>query len=197
MSTTEQTTSVTWSTSATSDDAISTKAQINVQNRGTSDRKIIIGVTIFITLSIITGILVIIIVTVIIFKTRGKRFGRYSPVNKRSRSNGTVKTASNGVGKLIYWLSVLCSFSTLIIYVSDNLTYDVGFHSPGTLNSDFILYDDVANSVTVNTGEGNYFELAESGFSNRTYESVTAGVDLYSELSAAHTTDTQVRSEIG
>ena len=78
--------------------------------------------------------------------------------------------------------------------LSDNLTYDVGFHNPGTLDSSFNLYDDVTNSVTVNRGEGNYFELAESGFSNWTYESVTAG--MYSELSAAHTTDTQVGSEI-
>ena len=78
--------------------------------------------------------------------------------------------------------------------LSDNLTYDVGFHNPGTLDSSFNLYDDVTNSVTVNRGKGNYFELAKSGFSNRTYESVTAGT--YSELSAAHTTDTQVGSEV-
>ena len=45
------------------------------------------------------------------------------------------------------------------------------------------MYDDLTRSV--NTGEGNYFELAASGLSN-TYESVTAGV--YSELSAAYST---------
>ena len=78
---------------------------------------------------------------------------------------------------------------------SDNLTYDVGFHNPGTLDSSFNLYDDVTNSVSVSTGEGNYFELAESGFSNLTYESVNAA-GIYSELSAAHSTDTQVRSEM-
>ena len=52
------------------------------------------------------------------------------------------------------------------------------------------MYDDLTRSV--NTGEGNYFELAASGLSN-TYESVTAGV--YSELSAAYSTtdDTKVR----
>ena len=52
------------------------------------------------------------------------------------------------------------------------------------------MYDDLTRSV--NTGEGNYFELDASGLSN-TYESVTAGV--YSELSAAYSTtdDTKVR----
>ena len=80
-------------------------------------------------------------------------------------------------------------------FVSDNLTYDVGFHNPGALDSSFSLYDDVANAVSVNTGEGsNYYQLAESSFSN-TYESVAAG-GIYSELSAAHTMDTQVRSDI-
>jgi hypothetical protein len=54
------------------------------------------------------------------------------------------------------------------------------------------LYDDVANAATVNgAGEGNYFEVTESGFSNLTYESVNAG-GIYSELSAAHMSDTQV-----
>ena len=76
--------------------------------------------------------------------------------------------------------------------------YDAGFHNPGTLDSSFNLYDDVANSLTVSTGEGNYFELAESGVSNLTYESVNAA-GIYSELSAAHSTDAKVgwsRSEI-
>ena len=77
--------------------------------------------------------------------------------------------------------------------ISDNLTYDVGFRNPGTLDSSFNLYDDVTNSVSVSTGEGNYFELAESGFSNLTYESVNAA-GIYSELTAEHSTDTQVRS---
>ena len=75
--------------------------------------------------------------------------------------------------------------------LSDNFTYDTGFHNPGTLDSSFNLCDDVTNSVSVNTGKGNYFELAESGFSNQTYESVAAGI--YSELSAV---DTQVGNEI-
>ena len=74
----------------------------------------------------------------------------------------------------------------------DNLTYDVGFHNPGSLDSSFNLYDDVANATTASgTGEGNYFEVTESGFSNLTYESVNAG-GVYSELSAAHMSDTQV-----
>ena len=69
--------------------------------------------------------------------------------------------------------------------------YDVGFHNPGTLDSSINLYEDVTNSVTVSAGEGNYFELAESGFTNQTYESVN-DAGIYSELSAAHTSDTQV-----
>ena len=74
----------------------------------------------------------------------------------------------------------------------DNLTYDVGFHNPGSLDSSFNLYDDVANAATASgMGEGNYFEVTESGFSNLTYESVNAG-GVYSELSAANMSDTQV-----
>ena len=71
--------------------------------------------------------------------------------------------------------------------------YDVGFHNPGTLDSSINLYENVTNSVTVHvsTGEGNYFELAESDFINQTYESVNAA-GIYSELSAANTSDTQV-----
>ena len=71
--------------------------------------------------------------------------------------------------------------------------YDVGFHNPGTLDSSINLYagENVINSVTVSTGEGNYFELAESGFINQTYESVNAA-GIYSELSATNTSDTQV-----
>ena len=63
--------------------------------------------------------------------------------------------------------------------------YDVGFHNLGTLDFSINLFEDVTNSVTVSTGEGNYFELAESGFSNQTYESVN-DAGIYSELSAAH-----------
>jgi hypothetical protein len=75
----------------------------------------------------------------------------------------------------------------------DNATYGMGFHNSGAQDtSSGPLYDDLTKSV--NTGEGNYFELAASGLSN-TYESVTAGV--YSELSSAYsTTDTQVRNNI-
>ena len=74
--------------------------------------------------------------------------------------------------------------------LADNLTYGTGFSNPEALDTSVGLYDDLTRSV--NTGEGNYFELATSGLSN-TYESVTAGV--YSELSAVYsTTDTQVRS---
>ena len=74
----------------------------------------------------------------------------------------------------------------------ENLTYDIGFHNPGSLDSSFNLYDDVANAATASgTGEGNYFEITESGFSNLTYESVNAG-GVYSELSAANMSDTQV-----
>ena len=69
--------------------------------------------------------------------------------------------------------------------------YDVGFHNPGTLDSSINLYENITNSVTVSTGEGNYFELAESGFVNQTYESGNAA-GIYSELSAANTSDTQV-----
>ena len=69
--------------------------------------------------------------------------------------------------------------------------YDVGFYNPGTLDSSINLYEDVTNSVTVSTGEGNYFELAELGFTNQTNESVN-DAGIYSELSAAHTSDTQV-----
>ena len=75
----------------------------------------------------------------------------------------------------------------------DNLTYDVGFHNKGGLDSNFSLYDDVANATTTSgTGEGNYFEMTESEFSNLTYESVNAG-GVYSKLSAAHMSDIQVR----
>ena len=69
--------------------------------------------------------------------------------------------------------------------------YSVGFYNPGTLDSSINLYEDVTNSVTVSAGEGNYFELAESGFTNQTNESMN-DAGIYSELSAAHTSDTQV-----
>ena len=69
--------------------------------------------------------------------------------------------------------------------------YNVGFHNPGTPDSSINLYEDVTNSVAVSAGEGNYFELAESGFTNQTYESVN-NAGIYSEISAAHTSNTQV-----
>ena len=65
----------------------------------------------------------------------------------------------------------------------------MGFHNPEAVDTSVSLCDDLTKSVSA--AEGNYFELAASGLSN-TYESVTAGV--YSELSAACITDTQVRS---
>ena len=43
----------------------------------------------------------------------------------------------------------------------DNLTYGVGFHNPGALDTSVSLYDDLTKSMS--TGEGNYFELAASG----------------------------------
>ena len=175
-------------TTTIKDDVVPTIAQIGTKNSGS----VIIGVTIVVALLVVTGIAVAIIVAVI-FKKHGKNIGTYSLPGKKPQSNRRMNIPSNGVGKFSEFCVVLVIHMNPCL--SDNLTYyDVGFHNPGTLDSSFNLYDNVTNSVSVSRGEGNYFELAESGFSNQTYESVTAGI--YSELSAAHTTDTQVGSEI-
>ena len=174
-------------TTTIKDDVVPTIAQIGTKNSGS----VIIGVTIVVALLVVTGIAVAIIVAVI-FKKHGKNIGTYSLPGKKPQSNRRMNIPSNGVGKFSEFCVVLVIHMNPCL--SDNLTYDVGFHNPGTLDSSFNLYDDVTNSVSVSRGEGNYFELAESGFSNQTYESVTA--EIYSELSAAHTTDTQVGSEI-
>ena len=72
---------------------------------------------------------------------------------------------------------------------SDNLTYGAAFSNPGALDAS---YEDDTNVKSVNTGdEGNYYELAESTFSN-TYESVTTGP--YSEVKTTHKTDMQART---
>ena len=96
------------------------------------------------------------------------------------------------VSRVIHIILVSASHSDTNPLFPDNLTYDIEFHNKGGLDSNFSLHDDVANAITTSgTGEGNYFEMTESGFSNRMYESVNAG-GVYLELSAAHMSDTQV-----
>ena len=75
-------------------------------------------------------------------------------------------------------------------FISDNLTYGAGFSNPGALDASYNTYDET-NLKSVNTGEeGNYYELAESTFSN-TYESVTGP---YSEVMTPHKSDMQART---